>query len=507
MISWIGASFLVAGFLGLLRLFRLVERGRESIDVVQRSLAKLTDRTLDDDAKEKAMREYSLRLFALFGLLAVFGAAAVFIPYGVLWLGARLGWLDLRAILDTAFSWPFLCASALVATAVLWAWAGTGRAASSGDGFKINYSATDRLLHQIAFATTSMQTAIAGLEDRMFRRRIASVRMGPPVFICGLPRAGSTLLLDLLARTSGVVTHTYRDMPFLHVPLLWHGFARAFRASDTPRERAHGDGMMVSVDSPEALEEALWIGYWKNHYRKDRIRPWRADERNAAFLRFFERHMRKLACARGRPGESREVRYVSKNNLNIARVGWLCAAFPDARVIVPFREPLQHAASLRRQHLNFLEIHRRDDFARQYMAAIGHFDFGANLRPVDFDGWRGGSAPETAIGLNFWLRYWISGYACLLREESPRARFLGYDAFCAAPGAGLSRLADFLELEEREVFCSARETIHSPRPHPIAMEEVDPALLDAARAVHDRLMERAENRRQSSGDGVSVEWR
>jgi hypothetical protein len=48
---------------------------------------------------------------------------------------------------------------------------------------------------------------------------------------------------------------------------------------------------------------------------------------------------------------------------------------------------MQHCASLLRQHLNFLEIHRRGPFAKSYMEGIGHVDFGANLRPVDFDGW------------------------------------------------------------------------------------------------------------------------
>ncbi len=32
-------------------------------------------------------------------------------------------------------------------------------------------------------------------------------------------------------------------------------------------------------------------------------------------------------------------------------------------------------------------MHARDPFARRYMEAIGHYDFGANLRPIDFDGW------------------------------------------------------------------------------------------------------------------------
>ena len=71
----------------------------------------------------------------------------------------------------------------------------------------------------------------------------------------------------------------------------------------------------------------------------------------------------------------------------MARIGFLLATWPDATIIVPVREPVQHAASLLRQHGRFLEIHARDRFARDYMRGIGHFDFGANLLPVDFDGW------------------------------------------------------------------------------------------------------------------------
>ena len=141
--------------------------------------------------------------------------------------------------------------------------------------------------------------------------------------------------------------------------------------------------MAVGSDSPQALEEMLWLAFFPQRYSGDRIKPWPDSADLGNFKLFFANHMRKIAALR-RPGV--RARYVSKNNLNISRISALVNALPDADIVAPFRSPLQHAASLLRQHRNFLELHARDPFAKAYMAAVGHFDFGANLKPVDFDG-------------------------------------------------------------------------------------------------------------------------
>ena len=74
-------------------------------------------------------------------------------------------------------------------------------------------------------------------------------------------------------------------------------------------------------------------------------------------------------------------------------------------------------------------MHAQDAFARRYMAGIGHFDFGDNLKPVDFDGWaRGGGAPA-ADGLEFWIRYWCAAYRALLEAaQHDRVHLVGFEA-------------------------------------------------------------------------------
>ena len=107
-------------------------------------------------------------------------------------------------------------------------------------------------------------------------------------------------------------------MSFILTPLLWERFSSRFRQTDVPRERAHGDGMLVSIDSPEAFEEVVWKTFWKKHYKKDRIIPW-SDNNDDDFSDFLHSHLRKIVTLRSKDSTS-SFRYISKNNLNIARI-------------------------------------------------------------------------------------------------------------------------------------------------------------------------------------------
>jgi hypothetical protein len=291
--------------------------------------------------------------------------------------------------------------------------------------FENRYSILDRLLYTLAFSTRQAQIGMADLEDIIFRDQLTHHALDRPIFITALPRAGTTLLLELCVASGACASHTYRHLPFVLLPLLWHRLSKGFRRADVPRERAHGDGMLVSVDSPEAFEEMVWLAFWPEHYKRDRILPWQEEE-HSVFRDFLENHCKKIVAVSATGDDDRSdcpgtsLRYVSKNNGNIARLPWLVRHFRDALFVIPFRDPVQHCASLRRQHLNFLEIHRRDAFARTYMKGIGHFDFGDNLRPVDFAGWLDISPYRNPLQMDFWLAYWRVAYGSLIDAATER---------------------------------------------------------------------------------------
>ena len=216
------------------------------------------------------------------------------------------------------------------------------------------YSFLDRTLHRLAFSTIEIQKGLADLEDRVYGRNLARIEIDRPVFITSLPRAGTTLLLDVIASTGSFGSHTYRDLPFVLIPLLWDTVSGGVRRqNESEIERAHGDGMTISYDSHEAFEEVLWRAYWPHKYVEDRILTWGAKDHDPhdEFDGFFRSHVRKLLFLRG------ATRYVSKNNANISRIPKLLATFPDAQVLVPFRRPVDQAVSMWRQHQNFMQIH------------------------------------------------------------------------------------------------------------------------------------------------------
>lgn len=491
MSALLGASFLVVGFLAVFQLLDLTGHAKRAIDLARGALFDIGRRDLDDDEKEKALRLRAVGLLKVTGILFAGGAAAALLPAAVIWALDRFGVLSWDAVMEASFSWEFLLAAAVATTVALWLLARRKPAKSVGEKrFESRYSATSRALHNVAFASTPAQVALADLEDRWMAKKLRAEDARRPVFITALPRAGTTLLLELCAGSGEFATHTYRHMPFVFTPALWHRFTRSMQVAGELRERAHGDGMMVNEDSPEAFEEMLWAAYWEDHYKKDRIVPWGA-EANGEFLEFFRRHMQKIVLL-ARSGEAAApARYVSKNNLNIARIPWLAAAFPEARFLVPFRDPLQHAASLLRQHGNFLAIHAQDAFARNYMAAIGHFDFGDNLRPVNFGGWLDRGPLPSPTELDFWLRYWIAAYESLLGQVGGRVALLDYDRFCAEPGGALERIATFLEIADVGALVSQRGRVKLKPPSPSGETGYDPALLDRAIDLRQRLAARS----------------
>lgn len=351
--------------------------------------------------------------------------------------------------------------------------------------FKNKYSLTDRLLHKLAFATPKLQLDFAEQEDEAFLKGFGKdAKPVAPVFITALPRAGTTLLLNIITQAPQFASHTYRDMPFLLIPLRWASLSKGFQKPDTLRERAHADGVMVSTDSPEAFEEMIWMAQWRDHYLPDRITPWTADERKAGFLKMFRTHMLKIAELR-KPGKG--ARYISKNNGNVARIGWLAAQFPDASIIVPYREPIQHAASLLRQHLRFTEMHKDDAFASAYMRGLGHLEFGENLRPIDFDGWLEKTQWRDPNRLEFWLAYWIAAYRNVMSNDQASIILLGYDSFCEQPSEQLSALNDMLALPPGTL---AANDVKKLNDKPVDLSDVDGGIVKEARAIFDLLEER-----------------
>jgi hypothetical protein len=358
-----------------------------------------------------------------------------------------------------------------------------------------DYSFIDRLLHRVAFGLPMLQVALGDMEGDIFRKRLEGVAPGGEVFVTGLPRAGTTLVMTLLHETGEFGSFTYRHMPFILAPMLWDRMTRGSRREAVAQERAHGDGMAVSFDSPEAFEEIIWLA----HRRKlivagDRLRPLGRGDLDRDFADALRGNVRRLlAVVQDAAGEAGPRRYLSKNNANISRLAALHAMFPQARILVVFRHPLAHVSSLMNQHERFLDRHAADGFARAYMRWLGHYEFGENFKPIDFDGWLGDGAVPARPDQDWWLCYWTAAYRhALAAREALGGRggpvtFVDYDALLADGHAALSSLAGAVALREPERLVDRAATLRSPTTRPVEGGDCSAGVLDEAARVHEAL--------------------
>lgn len=450
LVIYMSTGLLIALFLLLFFCLRLPKKARQLGHTALSVLVIFGDVSLNDEQKETQIQLITLQLLGRLLLFLASIACAFLAPLLVLHLLETAEITSSTQVIERLLSLPFLLLSTLVAV-LLWRRVrsrhGSG-VAKVGKGFEVRYTGVEKVLHLLAFATRDIQVLVSKLEDKLLLKPTAQ-QPHQPVFISGLPRAGTTLLMDLCFNTGAFATHTYRDMPFVLVPLLWRKFSNRFMRKSSEVERSHGDGMLVNLDSPEAFEEVLWMTYWQDQYHNQQISTW-PPYCKSRFDDFFIRHQHKLAATLSSGGVSK--RYLSKNNLNIARVEFVLEMIPDAKFVIPFRQPTLHCQSLRRQHVNFLDIHSQDEFSRLYMAGIGHFDFGHNLKPVNFEQWLSTASAGSAEELTYWYEYWCACYAHLLSIKSDRVCFVDFDRLCQQPERELNRIADFIGLEDRALL-------------------------------------------------------
>ncbi|MBV7378097.1 sulfotransferase [Maritimibacter dapengensis] len=342
----------------------------------------------------------------------------------------------------------------------------------------LNYGFLDRAVHRLAFKVDFGQEMLRDMEERLYGAEIAKQPVDSPIFVTSLARAGTTLLLEILAKHPDVVTHTYRDMPFVLSPLMWRKLSGRFRVDLARRERSHSDGMLVDADSPEAFEEVMWLRECPELFGEDGIAL--GPETGDRIAEPKSDLIRRLIASRG-PADA--PRYVSKNNANIARLSAIRDAFPDARFVVPLRAPLDHAMSLHRQHMRYLDIHAESGFASDYMRDIGHFEFGDLHRPILFPGMDAVIEAHDPKSLDYWLAYWICAYRHIAERDD--VCFVDMERFTRAPD--VAELLKRLGLRADEATEQAGTALVLPIKRYDRPDGVSDALFESADALFQSL--------------------
>ncbi len=288
-----------------------------------------------------------------------------------------------------------------------------------------------------------------------------------PVYVTGLARAGTTVLMRALYATGQFASLTYADMPMVMAPNLWAKISGAAKKERQAKERAHGDGVMVDFDSPEALEEV----FWRTHCGADYITPEGLvpHQPDADVIDAYRDYLARICHRYGKP------RYLAKNNNMMLRLAPLAAALPEARFLVPVRDPVAQAQSLMNQHTRFDDA---DNFTKSYMTWLVHHEFGPDQRPFRLPD---GPLPEgDRDALGYWLTEWVACYGWLneiLKARPANIRPVIYEQLGSDPAAWPA-LCSFIGIPQDS---PADLRPAAPPPDP---DKIDPDLLARARGIY-----------------------
>ena len=246
-----------------------------------------------------------------------------------------------------------------------------------------NYSYIQKFLHDFVLSKKFINKSLLEIEKIIYLKNI-EIKNRSHIFITGLPRSGTTILLYFIFSSNQYASLTYKNMPFVLSP----NFSKLFHKKNIKKkERVHGDGITYDINSPEAFDEVF--------FNND-------DE----FIKNELVNYLQLICL-----SENKIKYLSKNNLNFNRIDLIIKLLPSCNFLIPIREPLQHAYSLLNQHLHFSQLQKKDDFIRRYMNYLGHYEFGLNHKP-----WNNPINYQDFNKIDYWLEQWCLFYQNILNK-------------------------------------------------------------------------------------------
>ncbi len=263
-----------------------------------------------------------------------------------------------------------------------------------------NYNKFQKILHDLILGSKFIKKSLYELEKKIFLKNYKEeINNIKHLFITGLPRSGTTILLNFFYNTNQFASFTYAQMPFITSPNLFSKINS--KVSNEKQERSHSDGIFFDLQSPEAFDEIFF-----STFSKEEI-----SEEIYNFVKLI------LLC-------QNKNRYISKNNFNYDRIDLIANLFPYSYFIIPVRDPSQQAFSLFNQHKNFLKLQKNDNFVRRYMSYLGHFEFGQ-----DHKSWFKPQLFKSFDDPNYWLEQWNFFYENIYNKYNGHNRcfFLKYE--------------------------------------------------------------------------------
>jgi len=305
------------------------------------------------------------------------------------------------------------------------------------------------LASKMLASTLGFWKAMGNLESFTLAKDISRQEIIKPVFVSGLARSGSTILTEVISQHPQFACHHYSDFPITWIPYWWNSLRKHLPLpKQEPQERAHRDRLMITADSPEAVEEVLWMHFFPAAHKPDCSHVMGEQESHPPFEKYYRDHIRKLLLVRNRQ------RYLAKNNYHATRLEYLLKLFPDARFIIPVRDPVQQVASLIKQHRLFSQQNVEDPRVSRQLQLSGHYEFGPLRCPIIVNESRRTHYGQDLEEVAWYASQWADVYGFLqqrMQENQELAKaclVISYEDICSRTTKSLERIFAHVGLDD-----------------------------------------------------------
>lgn len=308
------------------------------------------------------------------------------------------------------------------------------------------------------------------IETMFFLNNINKLDIDRPIYITGLARAGTTIILEMLDKHPDLASHKYKNVLMPYLPDWFSRMTNRLNLYKKPFERLHRDGMFVTSESPEAVEEVFWQSFFDNLHDEKISNIISSNDSNPNFEKFYPNHIKKLII------NQKSSRYLAKNNYLVSRLDYLLNFFPDSKFLLIIRNPVDHIASLIKQTNLFIKLEKENTLLSDWLKIVGHNEFGHNQICINLDNteliieirklWR---SKKTYV--KGWAYYWSSIYDFIANQLETMEKLkkatlvVNYDELCESPAKIIDKILDHTELPQ-ERFESVKKyyikNLHKP---------------------------------------------